>query len=190
MDYEWTDGRHDCGPIADQLQSVYPSLVLGEKDAVEVRQVEITPAVPAVVEKRLVSPAIPSVVAVEAAPAIEASPAEYTTVTTEEVVLIDGVETTVTRSKLVETKAAVEVKAAVEAVTAQDAVEAVYEDVVVTPAIPAVTEAQTFPVYQQVNYPGLIGRMGTRVQQLQRTVDAQALLIAAMEARLTALEAA
>jgi hypothetical protein len=41
-----------------------------------------------------------------------------------------------------------------------------------------------------VNYQGLIGRMGTRVQQLQRTVDAQAAIIEAMELRLAALEAA
>jgi len=114
VDFEWTDGRHDCGVIADQLQAVYPDLVLGEKDATEVRTVEITPAVAEVKDE-------------------------------------DGN--------------------------------------VVTPAVAAVTEDQVFPVYQQVNYTGLIGRMGTRVQQLQRTVDAQALLIAAMEARLTALEA-
>jgi hypothetical protein len=111
MDYEWIDGRHDCGPIADQLQLVYPSLVTGEKDATEVRTVEITPAVPAVLDA-------------------------------------EGVE--------------------------------------VTPAVPAVTEQQTFPVYQQVNYQGLIGRIGTRVQSLQRTVDAQAAMIEALSARLTA----
>jgi len=115
VDFEWVDGRHDCGLIADQLQSVYPDLVLGEKDATEVRMVEITPAIPEVKDE-------------------------------------DG---NVTQE-----------------------------------AVSAVTEEQTFPVYQQVNYTGLIGRMGTRVQQLQRTVDAQAALIAAMEARLTALEAA
>lgn len=111
VDFEWVDGRHDCGVIAGQLQSVYPDLVIGEVDATEVRTVEITPAVPAVLDA-------------------------------------EGVE--------------------------------------VTPAVPAVTEEQTFPVYQQVNYMGLIGRMGTRVQQLQRTIDAQSALIAAMEARLTA----
>jgi hypothetical protein len=60
------------------------------------------------------------------------------------------------------------------------------EGVEVTPAVPAVTEQQTFPVYQQVNYQGLIGRMGTRVQSLQRTVDAQAAMIEALSARLTA----
>ena len=104
VDFEWTDGRHDCGVIAHQLQSVYPDLVLGEKDATETRTVEITPAV------------------------------------------LDD------------------------------------EGNVVTPAV---TEEQTFPKYQQVNYTGLIGRIGTRVQQLQRTVDAQAALIAAMESRFT-----
>lgn len=35
VDFEWVDGRHDCGVIAHQLQSVYPDLVLGEKDAVD-----------------------------------------------------------------------------------------------------------------------------------------------------------
>jgi len=115
VDFEWVDGRHDCGVIADQLQSVYPDLVLGEKDATEVRTVEITPAIPEVKDE-------------------------------------DG---NVTQE-----------------------------------AVPAVTEEQAFPVYQQVNYTGLIGRMGTRVQQLQRTVDTQAAIIAAMEARLSALEAA
>ena len=107
VDFEWTDGRHDCGVIAHQLQSVYPDLVLGEKDATEVRTVEITPAV-------------------------------------------------------------AEVKDA--------------EGNVITEAVAAVTEEQTFPVYQQVNYIGLIGRMGTTIQKQQR-------LIEAMEARLTALEA-
>ena len=33
-DFEWVDGRHDCGVIAHELQEVYPDLVLGEKDAV------------------------------------------------------------------------------------------------------------------------------------------------------------
>lgn len=141
VDFEWVDGRHDCGVIADQLQSVYPDLVLGAKDATEVRQIEITPAVPAVTEQVLVTPAVEAV--------------------------LDEDGNVVT-----------------------EAVAAVYETVEVTPAVPAVTEEQTFPVYQQVNYMGLIGRMGTRVQQLQRTVDSQAALIAAMEARLTALEAA
>ncbi len=107
VDFEWVDGRHDCGTIAHQLASVYPDLVVGKKDATEIRTVEITPAVPAVLDE-------------------------------------EGNE--------------------------------------VTPEIPAVTEEQVFPVYQQVNYTGLIGRMGTRVQQLQRTVDA-------LEARLAALEA-
>ena len=146
VDFEWTDGRHDCGVIADQLQSVYPDLVLGAVDATEVRQIEITPAVPAVTEQ------------VELTPAVDAIA---------EVVDADGVVTQ----------------------EAVPAVAATYETVEVTPAIPAVTEDQTFPVYQQVNYMGLIGRMGTRVQQLQRTVDSQTSLIAAMEARLIALEA-
>lgn len=138
VDFEWTDGRHDCGVIADQLQSVYPDLVLGEKDATEVRQVEITPAIPAVTDQREITPAVPTV--------------------------YDG-DQIVTMG-----------------------VGATYETVEVTPAVPAVTVDQIFPVYQQVNYTGLIGRMGTRVQQLQRTVDAQAALIEALGARLTALE--
>lgn len=112
-DFEWIDGRHDCGVIAHELQQVYPDLVLGEKDATEVRTVEITPAAPAVLDE-------------------------------------EGNETAA--------------------------------------AIQAVTEERTYPIYQQVNYQGLIGRMGTRVQALQRAVDAQAALIEAMEARLTALE--
>jgi hypothetical protein len=140
VDFEWVDGRHDCGVIAHQLQSVYPDLVLGEKDATEVRTVEITPAVPAVTEQVLVTPAVDAVA---------------------EVLGEDG---NVTQ----------------EAVAA---VEAVYETVEVTPAVPAVTEDQTFPVYQQVNYMGLIGRMGTTIQKQQS-------LIEAMEARLSALEAA
>ncbi len=147
VDFEWSDGRHDCGVIADQLQSIYPDLVMGEKDATEVRTVEITPAIPAVTEQVLVTPAV------------EAVPEEL------------DEEGNVIQSAVA-------------------AVEAVYETVEVTPAIPAVTEEQTFPVYQQVNYMGLIGRMGTRVQQLQRTADAQAALIETMEARLTALEQA
>jgi hypothetical protein len=61
VDFEWVDGRHDCGVIAHQLQSVYPDLVLGAKDATEVRAVEITPAVPAVTEQVLVTPAVDAV---------------------------------------------------------------------------------------------------------------------------------
>ena len=144
-DFEWTDGRHDCGVIAHELQAIYPDLVLGEKDATEVRQIEITPAVPAVTEQVQVSPAVEAVEAVlddEGAVLQEAIPA----------------------------------------------IAAVYETVEVAPAIAAVTEDQTFPVYQQVNYTGLIGRMGTRVQQLQRTVDSQAALIDSLILRLTALE--
>ena len=62
-DFEWVDGRHDCGVIAHELQAVYPDLVTGEKDAIEVRDVEITPAVPAVVDAdgNEVTPAIPAV---------------------------------------------------------------------------------------------------------------------------------
>jgi hypothetical protein len=190
VDFEWVEGRHDCGLIAHQLQSVYPDLVIGEKDATEVRVIELSPAVPAITEQRLVSPAIPAVIGVEATDAVEGAPAEYETVLTDEVVLLDGVETTITHSKVVEVKAAVVARAAVEAVAAVAAVEAVYETVVVTPAVEAVTEEQTFPVYQQVNYTGLIGRMGARVQQHQRTADAQAELIASLVQRLNALEAA
>ncbi len=49
-DFEWVDGRHDCGVIAHELQAVYPDLVMGAKDATEVRSVEITTAVAAVVD--------------------------------------------------------------------------------------------------------------------------------------------
>jgi len=97
-DFEWVDGRHDCGVIAHELQAVYPDLVLGDKDATEVRTVEITP---------------------------EVKDAEGNVVT------------------------------------------------------PAVTEEQTFPKYQQVNYMGLIGRMGTVIQQQQLAIEA-------LTARLTA----
>jgi hypothetical protein len=106
-DFEWVDGRHDCGVIAHELQAVYPDLVFGEKDGTELRTVEITPAVPAVLDE-------------------------------------EGNEA--------------------------------------SPAIPAVTEEQEFPKYQQVNYMGLIGRMGTVIQQQQKMIEA-------MEARLAALEA-
>jgi hypothetical protein len=128
VDFEWVDGRHDCGVIADQLASVYPDLVVGEKDATEIRTIEITPAVPAVTEQQLV---------------------------TEAVLNDDG--------EVIEP--------------------ATYETVEITPAIPAVTEDKEFPVYQQVNYIGLIGRMGTTVQKQQRMIEA-------LEARLAALEAA
>ena len=104
VDFEWVDGRHGCGVIADQLQSVYPDIVIGEKDATEVRTVEITPAVPEVKDE---------------------------------------------------------------------------EGNVIAEAVPAVTEEQTFPVYQQVNYMGLIGRMGTVIQQQQRAIES-------LTARLTA----
>ena len=62
-DFEWTDGRHDCGVIAHELQAVYPDLVLGAKDATEVRTIEITPAVPAVLDAEgvEVTPAVAAV---------------------------------------------------------------------------------------------------------------------------------
>lgn len=138
FDFEWTDGRHDCGVIADQLAKVYPGLVLGEKDATEIRDVEIKPAIPAVSDRRLMD-----------------IPAGFTD------------------EEIEQFKAAAEN----------------YELVEVTPEIPAVTEKREFPVYQQVNYPGLISRTGVRVQALQRTVDAQAEAIAALTARIEALEA-
>jgi len=55
------------------------------------------------------------------------------------------------------------------------------EGVEVTPAVAAVTEDQIFPIYQQVNYTGLICRMGATIQKQQA-------LIEALTARLTALE--
>lgn len=103
VDFEWVDGRHDCGVIADQLQGIYPDLVIGEKDATEIRTVEIKPAVK------------------------------------DE----EGNEIT-----------------------------------------PAVTEEQEFPVYQQVNYTGLIGRMGTIVQKQQRMLQEAMERIEALEAKL------
>lgn len=81
-------------------------------------------------EQRLVSEAVQAVVGVAAQPAVAASPAEYATVTTEEVVLVDGVESVITRHQLVETKAAVTAQAAIEAVAAVDAQEAVYETII------------------------------------------------------------
>ncbi len=108
VDFEWVDGRHDCGVIAHELQAIYPDLVVGTKDETEVRTVELTPAVPAVLDE---------------------------------------------------------------------------EGNVVTPEVPAVTEEQTFDKHQQVNYIGLIPRMGTIVQQLMAKVEA-------MEAEIAALKAA
>ena len=96
VDYERIDGRHECGVIAHELQEVYPDLVTGEKDATEVRKVEISPAV-------------------------------------EEVKDEDGN--------------------------------------IITEAIEAVYEEKEFPVYQQVNYMGLIARIGTVVQQQQKLID-------------------
>jgi len=96
VDYERIDGRHECGVIAHELQEVYPDLVIGEKDAVELRKVELTPAI-------------------------------------EEVKDEDG-------NVVIE------------------AVEATYEE-------------QEFPVYQQVNYMGLIARIGTVVQQQAKAIE-------------------
>ena len=107
VDFEWVDGRHDCGVIAHELQAIYPDLVVGTKDETEVRTVELTPAVPAVLDE---------------------------------------------------------------------------EGNVVTPEVPAVTEEQTFDKHQQVNYIGLIPRMGTIVQQLMAEVEAMKAEIAALKA--------
>lgn len=134
VDFEWIDGRHDCGVLAPQLQSVYPDLVTGNPGAVEIRQVEITPAIPAVTEKVLVSEAVFNGDGEEIEPAI-------------------------------------------------------YETVEIAPAVEATYEDQTFPVYQQVNYMGLIGRMGVRIQIQDKQLTAQAELLAKMEARLALLEA-
>lgn len=128
VDFEWIDGRHDCGVLAPQLQSVYPDLVTGKAGATEIRAVEISPAIPAVTEQVLV---------------------------TEAVLNDDG----------------------------EEIEPAVYETVEITPAVPAVMEDQEFPVYQQVNYQGLIGRMGTRIQIQDK-------LIQDLLARVEALEAA
>lgn len=135
VDFEWTNGRHDCGVIAHQLQAIYPDLVTGKKDAVEIREIEIEPAV---VEERLVSEAVPTV--------------------------YDG-DQIVSMGK-----------------------DAVYETVVVTPAV---TEMKEFPVYQQVNYQGLIGRMGTVIQQQHRALEAMTARVDELEklvARIEALE--
>lgn len=134
-DFEWLDGRHDCGLIAHELQEIYPDLVSGKKDAVEIREIEIEPAV---VEERLVSEAVPAV--------------------------YDG-DQIVSMGK-----------------------DAVYETVVVTPAV---TEMREFPVYQQVNYQGLIGRMGTVIQQQHRALETMMARVDELEklvARVEALE--
>ena len=102
VDYERIDGRHECGVIAHELQEVYPDLVTGKKDAVEIRKVELTPTI-------------------------------------EEVKNEEGNVIT-------------------------EAVEATYED-------------QEFPVYQQVNYIGLIARIGTVVQQQAKLIEAMQLEI-------------
>ena len=108
VDYERIDGRHECGVIAHELQEVYPDLVTGEKDAIEIRKIELTPAI-------------------------------------EEIKDEDGN--------------------------------------IITEAVAATYEEQEFPVYQQVNYMGLIARIGTVVQQ-------QAKLIEAMQVRIETLEGA
>ena len=113
VDFEWTDGRHDCGVIAGQLQSVYPSLVFGEVNATEIVQREVTPAVPAVLDE-------------------------------------EGNEVT-------------------------PAVEATYEEVEV-------------PKYQQVNYTGLIGRMGAMIQKQQKALQEQQALIIQLQADVAALK--
>ena len=115
VDFEWTDGRHDCGVIAGQLQSVYPSLVFGEVDATEIVQREVTPAVPAVLDE-------------------------------------EGNEVT-------------------------PAVEATYEEVEV-------------PKYQQVNYIGLIGRMGAMIQKQQKAIQEQQALITQLQTDVAALKGA
>lgn len=102
VDYERIDGRHECGIIAHELQEIYPDLVFGEKDATEIRKVEISPAI-------------------------------------EEVKDEDGN--------------------------------------VITEAVEAVYEEQEFPVYQQVNYIGLIARIGTVVQQQAKLIEAMQLEI-------------
>lgn len=102
VDYERIDGRHECGVIAHELQEIYPDLVIGEKDATELRKIELTPAIKEVKDK-------------------------------------DG-------NVIVE------------------AVEATYEE-------------QEFPVYQQVNYIGLIARIGTVVQQQAKLIEAMQLEI-------------
>lgn len=129
VDFEWVDGRHDCGVIAPQLQSVYPDLVIGEKDATEIRTIEITPAV---TEQRLVTEAVLD------ENGVEVTPAQYETVEIQ----------------------------------------------------PAVTEDREFPVYQQVNYIGLIGRMGVKVQQHERRIEELEAKLAAALTRIEALEAA
>ena len=96
VDYERIDGNHECGVIAHELQEIYPDLVIGEKDATEIRKVELTPAVAEIKDE-------------------------------------DG--------NII-----------------SEAVEAIYEE-------------QEFPVYQQVNYIGLIARIGTVVQQQAKLIE-------------------
>ena len=108
VDYERIDGIHECGVIAHELKEIYPDLVTGEKDATEIRKVEVSPAV-------------------------------------EEVKDEDGN--------------------------------------IITEAVEAVYEEQEFPVYQQVNYMGLIARIGTVVQQQQQMIDALKARVEVLEAK-------
>lgn len=115
------------------IKSTNPSYVGGDtwgaEDKVGKRPEE-PQRIPDKTEQHLVSETVQAVVGVAAHLAVEAAPAEYTTVTTEEVVLVDGVETVITRCQLVETKAAVATQAAIEAVAAVEAQEAVYETII------------------------------------------------------------
>lgn len=140
VDFEWIDGRHDCGVIAHQLQAIYPDLVVGEKDGTEIRSIEISPAIPAVYsDERLM----------------------------EAVYNDDG----------------------------EEIEPAIYE--MLSPAVEAVFEDQVFDKHQQVNYLGLIPRMGVHVQKLMKQVDEQQAqlvsqrnIIESLSFRLEALEAA
>ncbi len=139
--YKWKiDGSDGQGFIAHELAEVEPGCVSGEKDATEVRTVEISPAVPAVTEQRLVS---------EAKPAVEEVKDEDGNVTTE----------------------------------AHAATEAVYETVETSPAVAAVTEEQTHPKYQGIDTSFLVATLTAAIQELKSIVDAQAVKIAALEAK-------
>lgn len=98
VDYERPDGRHECGVIADELQKIYPDLVIGDPGAVQMKEVEVSPFRPGGV-------------------------------------VVDS------------------------------------EGVVILEPVAAVYEMKEVPIYQQVNYIGLIGRMGTVIQQLMDRVD-------------------
>ena len=127
VDYETIDGRHECGVIAHNFQGLYPSLVIGEKDATEIRTIEIAPAV---TEQRLFAEAVLD------ENGVEITPAQYETVEIQ----------------------------------------------------PAVTEEREFPVYQQVNYIGLIPRIGVKVQQHERRIEDLESKLEAALARIDALE--